>query len=437
MQHYNTALSEVRVRIGDTVRLTRDELRGYFLRARTPRADWRVGMEIEKMGRNAETGEALPYDDAGPSVLRLLDCIEARRGGGSPIWEGEHRIGINGEWGTISLEPGGQVEWSSRPLASLDALADELHAHLAALEVCGKAIGARWVPYGVDPDLPVSRARWMPKARYGIMRPYLGARGRLAERMMAQTASIQCSFDYASEEDFQRKFKAATVLDPIAVALFANSQNAEGKPTGFQSFRQAIWRETDPARCGMPREMFEAGFTLDAWLDHVLRVPTMLLHRGRGLVPAGGVPFEELLLRTGCSAAQIADFETHLSTIFTEVRAYTYIEVRGADLQPDELAFAVPALWTGILYHEPALEAALALGQAVDDHEAWMSALDSASRTGLDGRYGDRPLREAARELVAIAASGLRSGAACAGSGRSAIEALARLAEHRSLDSKP
>ncbi len=420
------------MRIGDTVRLTRDELRGYFLRAQTPRADWRVGMEIEKMGRDSATGDALPYDGAGPSVLRVLDCLELRRGG-SPIWEGEHRIGINGEWGTISLEPGGQVEWSSRPLESLDGLADELHAHLTALEVCGAAAGVRWLAFGVDPELPVSRVPWMPKARYGIMRPYLSARGRLAERMMAQTASIHCSFDYASAEDFRRKFKAATVLDPIAVALFANSRNADGRPTGQASFRQAIWRETDPARCGMPKEMFGADFTLDAWLDQVLRVPTMLLHRGRGLVPAGGVPFGELLGRTGCSAAQLADFETHLSTIFTEVRAYTYIEVRGADLQPDDLAFAVPALWTGILYHDPALDAALDLGRSVAQHESWSQALDSAAHAGLDGSFGERSMKEVAQELLAIAKSGIESGAACAGSGRSALAALDRLAEHRGL----
>ena len=82
--------------------------------------------------------------------------------------------------------------------------------------------------------------------------------------MMGQTASIQCSFDYESPEDFRRKFKAAVLLDPIAVALFANSARADGRPTGLASFRQAIWRETDPARCGMPRVMFDADFAMEA-----------------------------------------------------------------------------------------------------------------------------------------------------------------------------
>ncbi len=421
------------MRVGDTVRLTRNDLLGYFLRAATPRTDWRVGMEIEKMGRDARSGAALPYAGDGPSVRRVLECLEARRGG-SPIIEGDNRIGINGEWGTISLEPGGQVEWSSRPLASLDLLADELQAHLTALAECGAAAGVRWLPCGVDPELPVSALRWMPKARYGIMRPYLTSRGRLAARMMGQTASIQSSFDYASPEDFRVKFKAAALLDPIAVALFANSALADGRPSGWRSYRQQIWRETDPARCGMPAALFEADFELEAWLDYVLSVPAMFLHRGRGLVPAGGVPFRELLEQRGCSAAQVADWETHLSTIFTEARAYTYIEVRGADLQPDELAFAVPALWTGVLYEYDALGAALDLARRVERHADWAAALDSAAREGLDGTFGDLPLRDAARELISLSATGLRNGAACAGTGRAGLDALARLATHHEID---
>jgi len=424
------------VRIGDTAHLTRDELLGYFLRAATPRADWRVGMEIETIGHDMRSGDVLPYDGDGPSVRRVLECLEARRGG-SPILEGVHRIGINGEWGTISLEPGGQVEWSSRPLATLDLLADELQAHLDALAECGEAAGVRWVPFGVDPDLPVTALRWMPKARYGIMRPYLNARGRLAARMMGQTASIQSSFDFAGPEDFRRKFKAAALLDPVAVALFANSARADGGPTGLRSYRQAIWNETDPARCGMPAALFEADFALEAWLDYVLAVPAMFLHRGRGLVPAGGVPFAELLARTGCSAAQLADWETHLSTIFTEARAYTYIEVRGADLQPDELAFAVPALWTGILYQNDALDAALHLARRVGRHDAWTAALASAARDGLDGSFGDLAMRDAAREMIDLATAGLRNGAACAGTGRSGLDALDRLAAHHALGGTP
>ena len=108
---------------------------------------------------------------------------------------------------------------------------------------------------------------------------------------MTQTASIQCAFDYSDPRDWQRKFRAAAVLSPVATALFANSSRVDGADSGWASFRRRIWSETDPARCGLPPGTFDPGFDVEAWLDWVLDVPTMFVHRARGRVPAGGGRF--------------------------------------------------------------------------------------------------------------------------------------------------
>jgi len=99
---------------GNTRTLNRSVLLNYFLQAATPREQWQVGMELEKLGRDAATGLPLPYQGADASVLRTIEFIRAERGG-DPIHEADKTIGIDAPWGTISLEPGGQVEWSSRP----------------------------------------------------------------------------------------------------------------------------------------------------------------------------------------------------------------------------------------------------------------------------------------------------------------------------------
>ena len=412
--------------------LDRTVLLDYFLGAATPRERWLVGMELEKMGRRAADGRALPYDGTRPSVLAVLEALRAKRGG-NPILEADKLIGLDASWGTISLEPGGQVEWSSRPAPDLDALGAELDAHLAAMAEVERELELRWLDTAVDPELPVADMPWMPKSRYAIMRPFLGARGRLAHRMMTQTASIQCAFDYSDPEDWTRKFKAASLVTPLAVALFANSPRMDGRDTGYASYRQVIWRETDPERCGLPPAVFDAGFGPEAWLDWVLGVPTVFVHRARGRVPAGGVPFRRLLERTGCDAIKHEDWESHISTVFTEVRSYSYIEVRSADLQPDELALAVPAFWTGILYHDGSLSAALELGGRIRSHEAWLAAMDQAARAGLDGRVEGAALAELAAEAVSIARHGLVHGAACAGTGGAALAALERLVERTRL----
>jgi len=414
--------------VGETGPFTRDGLLHYFVDAAKPRQEWRVGMEVERMARNAETGKPLPYEtDDGPSIRRILEYYLSRRPA-DPIWEGNKLIGLDAEWGYITLEPGGQVEWSSRPAATLAALKRELDTHMAVLQDAEHELGVTWVEEAVDPVHGLAEMPWMPKARYGIMRPFLGSRGSLAHRMMTQSASIQCAFDYADAEDWLRKFKTAAFLAPVATALFANSPRIDGEDSGYRCYRQAIWRETDPERCGLPREVFRPDFDLRAWFEWVLQVPTIFRHRARGLVPSGGVPFEELMPLSGCDAISFQDWETHVSTIFTEVRSYTYIEVRSADLQPVDRIFAVPTFWTGLLYDDAALAAGGELGSVFAKHDDWLAGMQTAAREGLDGTIGGRPLRELAREVVSIATDGLRAGAACAGDPEEAVGHLSDLA---------
>ena len=54
-----------------------------------------------------------------------------------------------------------------------------------------------------------------------------------------------------------------------------------------------------------------------------------------------------------CGAGQfpsLKDWETHLTTIFPEVRLKRYMEMRGADGGSRAAICALPALWVGLLY---------------------------------------------------------------------------------------
>lgn len=412
-------------------KLTCPQLADYVRQAFRPRHDWLVGIEVERMGRDAKTGRPLAYDAEGPSVRRVIEAYAARRGG-ALVLEGDRPVGIGAAWGGITLEPGGQVEWSSRPAKDLSELHAEIDGHLKAMNDIADSLGVSWLDVAVDPVTPLDEMPWMPKARYGIMRGIMGKRGRLAHRMMTQTTSIQCAFDFASDEDWTRKFRAAALLTPMAVALFANSSRVDGRESGWASFRQAIWRETDPDRCDLPAIVFDEGFGIDAWVEWVSDVPTLFLRRESGLIASSGVPLRELLSDSGCDAVTMDDWELHLSSIFTEVRSYGYIEVRSADLQPGPLVLAVPALWTGLLYDDSALDEALALGRPFDDPARWRRGMDVAAREGLSGVFDGTPLATLAATVVERSIKALRSGAACAGSGEG-VEALERLARAKGL----
>jgi glutamate--cysteine ligase len=413
------------------VKLSCPELASYFRQAFKPRAEWLVGIEVEMMGRVAATQLPLAYEAEGPNVRRVIEAYSAARGG-ALVLEGDRPVGIDAAWGGITLEPGGQVEWSSRPARDLTELAGEIDGHLTAMRGVGASLGVSWLDVAVDPSTPLSEMHWVPKARYGIMREIMAKRGRLAHRMMTQTASVQCAFDYSSDEDWARKFRAAALMTPIAVALFANSSRVDGKESGWASYRQAIWRETDSDRCDLPDIVFRSGFGIDAWVEWVCDVPTLFLRRGNGLIASGGTPLRALLSLCGCDAVTMEDWELHLSSIFTEVRSYGYIEVRSADLQPGPLILAVPAFWTGLLYDDVSLDDALVLGRSFDDPVLWRRGMDEAARHGLSGRIDGVPIAELAARAVARSVEALRAGAPCAGAG-DAVEALERLSRTKVL----
>jgi glutamate--cysteine ligase len=130
--------------------------------------------------------------------------------------------------------------------------------------------------------------------------------------------------------------------------------------------------------------------------------------RGGVFKPVAAMTFRRFM-REGFEGqeATLADWETHLSTLFPEVRLKRYVEVRGADAGPLELATALPALWRGLLDDRAACAAAWSL---VANHpfEARESLRRAVPREGLSARLGAHTLRDLAVELVRIAKEGLR-----------------------------
>ncbi|MBF0185645.1 MAG: glutamate--cysteine ligase [Magnetococcales bacterium] len=395
---------------------TREPLIEWVASGCKPAERWRVGTEHEKFGFHKKSLAPLGYD--GPAGIRALlqgmmdnFAWQAINEQGEPVaLIKESSFGANKA--SITLEPGGQVELSGAPLRTIHDTQNEINEHLHQLgELCAR-MEIAFLGVGVQPKWPFAAIPWMPKGRYREMRDYLPGKGALSLDMMTRTATVQANLDYANEADMVNKFRVALALQPLATALFANSPFLDGKPNGFLSYRSEIWRYTDPDRCGWLPFVFESEFGFARYVEYALDVPMLFLYRHGHYQAAGGIPFraflEGRLPQLPGEYPTLADWETHLSTLFPDVRLKRYLELRGADAGNSATLCALPAFWKGLLYDADALAAAWELvghWSLAERQQMHQQVPRSALQTPVPG---GGTLRNLAEQVLTLAQDGLQ-----------------------------
>jgi glutamate--cysteine ligase len=333
----------------------------------TPR---RVGAEVEFLALDALTGRPCPLDDAGdgrPALLPFLQrygarqgWVEERTGKGAPCFA------VRGG-GSVSFEPGGQVEYASPPVRSVSHLINRLRAVVVPLRAAAAGEGISLLAAGIDPLNPVERAPLQLSCeRYRRMADHFARIGPSGARMMRQTASLQMSFDLDDEP--RPRWRLLNALAPWVTAIFANSPSYAGRDTGHRSFRAHCWRTLDPRRTGLP---YAEHRTVEAYLDFALGAPAILLPEVGGRC----LPFGEWLRRASPTQAE---WEAHLSTLFPEVRPRGHVELRACDAVSPGWYPAPLAFVGGLLYEPHAARAALELLPPPD-----LGLLERAGRLGL------------------------------------------------------
>ena len=415
----------------------RDDLVSWFEQGCKEDGDLRIGIEHEKIPFYVEDRAPVPYggDATGRrgGIKALLDGLAAS-GDWQPGYDGDQVNSLsNAATGAnISLEPGGQFELSGAPVRSAHEIRDEIAAHLAALKAVAEPNGIGFLTLGASPKWTLAETPLMPKARYRIMEAYMPKVGTRGLDMMFRTATAQANLDYTSEADMVRKLRVSLALQPVATALFANSPFTLGRPNGFFSVRSHIWLDTDRARCGIMPFAFEPGMGFERFVDYALDVPMYFVRREGRFLDATGLDFRAFLegrlpILPGERATR-SDWADHLSTIFTEVRLKRYIEMRGEDVGPPEMIVALGALFAGLLYDGAALQA------ASDLISAWSAETRQTMRELVPARgfatdVEGRPLRDVARDMIAIAKGGLTRRAMHDAQGRDESEYLVPLEE--------
>ena len=408
----------------------KSELVDYFIEGCKPPEDWRIGTEHEKFVFRKDDLMPVPYE--GPDGIRaILEGMQ--RFDWQPILEEGNPIALTKPgFGSITLEPGGQIELSGAPLRNLHETCVEVADHRAQLRSVTESLGLGLLNLGFLPKWPREAMPWMPKRRYRIMRDYMPTRGKLGLDMMLRTCTVQVNLDFGSEADMIEKFRISMALQPVITALYANSPFVEGRPNGYLSTRSHVWMHTDPDRCGFLPFVFDSSMGFERYVDYMLDVPMYFVIRDGKYVNAAGQSFRDFLDRKlpalPGEAPTLTDWEDHLTTAFPDVRMKRFLEMRGAGAGGGAQLCALPAFWVGLLYDGEAKAAALELVKdwTIEEQQALGKAV---ARDALKARIHGRTIQEVAKQAIAIARTGLARRARKDGEGRDESHFLDVLAE--------
>lgn len=299
--------------------------------------------------------------------------------------------------GTVTVEPGGQLELSAAPQRSLAALVRATGAEIAELTRLLAPAGLVLGRTGIDPYRAPSPVVETP--RYRAMRCVFDQRGPAGRTMMYSTAGLQICLDAGEQADLGARWVAVHTLGPPLLAAFATADRHAGRRTGWASARMAAWLSIDPART---RPVWSPSASerdpVEAWTEYALAAPLLCVRdSGPDWTPPPGVTFADWIDGALPRPPTTDDLDYHVSTLFPPVRPRGYLEVRYLDTQPGRDWVVPVAVLAALLADPDTVRRAAAISGPV------------AGRWRVAARYGlgDPPLAEAAAELLDLALEAL------------------------------
>lgn len=307
----------------------------------------RVGAEWELLPM-APQGRRVPYSGR-EGVSALLEGVRNR--GYGPIREGRSLTALRiPKGGMVGLEPGAQVELASPPSENLSFLDRFFRGTGRLLSREARELGFALAPWGIAPNEEPERLPDVPKVRYSLLADHLSRSGDRGRWMMKLTASTQVALDYCCEEHLRAMTDGLLRALPYLYAATANAPVALGRPTGWASVRAAIWKRTDPLRCGLPRHIFSPRLGYRALTRWALGRPALFFVREGEWIAGDGRSFEEIWRKPGTlGPLTTEDWALHLSGLFPDLRIRGYLEVRVLDSLPLPLLLGSAALLKGLI----------------------------------------------------------------------------------------
>jgi len=245
-------------------------------------------------------------------------------------------IFINDDFGTISFEPGSQIEFASNPADNPQDLQNSIQnffvlfdrfIHQYSYKNVTLYSKGYYTGGEAKEEIPMLR-----NERYALVHDYFSQFGDFADDMMKCTCALQLHFDYSSLPDLVKKVNRMLMAQPILLYLSSNSMSKKHK---CHSFRRKVWESADPSRSGTPagEEIYEQGsWNLYSYIEKILAAPRIF-----PLKPEWNF---------------MENLDHHISILGTDVRIRKTIEIRYLDLPKEDSLFPLIDLTYSLIYDD-------------------------------------------------------------------------------------
>ena len=124
------------------------------------KTEQKIGVESEKLLVYKNNNQAVKYDD----ITKILNCFDKNEW--QKIYENNNLMGLKSDFGTISLEPGSQIELSLQPFKCLEEINAKLIEYYTNLDNYAQLNGAKVINSGIQPISTYEDITIIPKKRY-------------------------------------------------------------------------------------------------------------------------------------------------------------------------------------------------------------------------------------------------------------------------------
>ncbi|MDE1153986.1 MAG: glutamate-cysteine ligase family protein [Micavibrio sp.] len=376
----------------------------------------KMGIEVEMPFVTKKNLEPITF--SGPkSISAIFNVLAKKCGWETDTIENGHVTSLKGESGSITLEPGGQIEFSSAPRTSLGQLAADVKSYTENLDVVSKKLGVDVLPFGFHPHVAIEEIPYISeRTRFAALKPVFEAENGYAA--WGQSSSVQLTLDGKCMDDSFAAFKLGLQLQPLAAAMFANSPFSKGEDSGFKTWRRENLLALDSPLYNVPKNIYDDSYTLKDWAQHVLNVPMSFVVRNDEYLAVAPKPFIEMIGKPLPELAHLPveeqyltgkDLVDHTTGIKPEMllKPNQLLEFRAADLGPTPQHWmALGAFWTGIFYDKDSFKAVQEyVSEWTNDERA--SFRSSVAKDGLATEIHGKTAQQVALDLIEISKQGL------------------------------